>query len=89
MDSRIKTTLGVYVFLVTGVFLATVPWTPVWPRVIDALLPLPWSSWLNAAWFRGGVTALGLLDLMMALQGAGDLVRDSGGRGARPADHDL
>jgi hypothetical protein len=53
-----------------GLFLIAVPWTPVWDRVIVALLPETLGGWARSGWTRGAVSGLGALDLVTAAQEA-------------------
>ena len=73
MDPTLKNALLLYAFLVTGVFLAVAPWTPVWYEATVWLLPtrfgLPAQHWA----VRAAVSALGLLDLVAAASSAFDL----------------
>jgi len=62
-----------YGFGVVGVFLAVTPWTSLWYQAARGLAP---DSVLNAilsGWARGAVTALGLLDLAVALRIAAEM----------------
>jgi hypothetical protein len=73
LDSRIASALTVYVFLVFGVFLLVVPWTPVWSQALLNFLPAQAARWALQGWVRGIVSGLGAIDLLVALQAAGEL----------------
>ena len=55
-----------YAFAVLGLFLAVAPWTPIWSRAAILLIPTPVGAWAISGWARGLVSALGVLDLMVA-----------------------
>jgi hypothetical protein len=73
LDSRIASALTVYGFLVFGVFLLVVPWTPIWGQAMLAFLPTPAGRWALQGWVRGLVSGLGAIDLVVAFQAAGEL----------------
>ena len=83
MDSRITAALALYAFLILGVFLLVVPWTPVWHSATLLLAPTRWSQWIRGGAVRGLVSGLGALDLIVAIQLAMELWRGAqGGRGS-------
>jgi hypothetical protein len=73
VDPRLRTALRLYTFGVLGLFLLVTPWTPVWQRATTALLPTALCGWVQSGWFRGVVSAVGALDLVIALQSAVEL----------------
>jgi hypothetical protein len=77
LNSRVRQALFVYGYTVLGIFLLVAPWTPVWDQAARGLLPEPMQPWALSGWLRGGVSALGVLDLGVALQ----LGIDLSGRG--------
>jgi len=68
MESRLRSALSLYAFTVLGIFLLFAPWTPVWGKAAHALLPAALESWVQRGWLRGVVSALGALDLVVAVQ---------------------
>ena len=68
---RIRSAMILYFYGVLGMFLLTVPWTPVWDQATLAFLPTSIGGWMNSGWARGAVTGLGALDLCAAAQEAG------------------
>lgn len=84
MDSRIAAALLLYTFTVLGVFLLVAPWTPVWGQAVMALLPAALAEPLLGGWARGLASALGALDLIVAVQVAVELrerMRAGGAKG--------
>jgi hypothetical protein len=82
LDPRILSALTVYIFLVFGVFLIVVPWTPVWSHAMVGFLPETVGRWALLGWVRGIVSGLGAIDLFVAIQAAGELRdRMRGGNG--------
>jgi len=82
LDPRIISALTVYIFLVFGVFLIVVPWTPVWSHAMVSFLPEAVGRWALLGWVRGIVSGLGAIDLFVAIQAAGELrERMRGGNG--------
>ena len=77
MDSRITAALGLYAFLILGVFLLVVPWTPVWQSATLLLAPTRWGPWIRGGAARGLVSALGAVDLVVAGQLAVELWKGS------------
>jgi hypothetical protein len=73
LDSRIRSALTLYSFAVLGLFLLVAPWTPIWTRAAVLLLPTPAGVWAVSGWARGLVSALGALDLAVAMQVAREL----------------
>lgn len=83
MQSRLRSALSLYAFTVLGIFLVFAPWSPVWDQATIALLPERLSLLARAGWARGLVSALGALDLVVALQVGRELwasMRVGGGR---------
>jgi hypothetical protein len=74
MDSRILSAFALYGFLVLGAFLLVAPWTPIWQQATLVMLPTGMGSLVNSGWVRGLVSAIGALDLIVALQLAGSLL---------------
>ena len=68
MESRIRNALSFYAYGLFGIFLLVTPWTPVWEQAVRALLPVSLESWMVRGWARGTVSAVGALDLVIALQ---------------------
>lgn len=73
VDQGLRTALGVYAFAVLGVFLVVAPWTAVWTHAVHALAPGAVEAWLLSGWVRGGVSGLGALDVLVAVQLALDV----------------
>jgi len=68
LDPRIRSALVLYAFVVVGLFLAVAPWTPIWTRAAILLIPTPFGAWAISGWARGLVSALGVVDLLVAAQ---------------------
>ena len=66
MAASLRSALHLYVFGMLGIFLLAVPWTAIWDRATLAMAPTWVGAWVRSGWFRGGVSALGLLDLAVA-----------------------
>jgi len=79
LGPRIQSALRLYVFAVLGLFLVVAPWSPVWDQATMILAPTQLGTWLRSGWFRGVVSGLGSLDLLVALAEAGALLRPTGG----------
>ena len=77
--ARIGGAMGLYLFGTLGVFLLGVPWTPIWEQVTRGLLPETAGTWLSTGWARGGVSGLGVLNLLTAAKDAGTWWRDARG----------
>lgn len=77
LDSRITSALALYAFLILGVFLLVVPWTPVWQSATLLAAPTRWGPWLRGGAVRGLVSALGAVDLIVAGQLAVELWKGS------------
>ncbi len=75
MLSRIRLAFNVYVFGAVGVFLAVVPWTPVWDAAVLLFGDSPAGALFRSGWARGLITGLGVLDVAVALSDAGSLAR--------------
>jgi hypothetical protein len=60
--------MSLYAFTVLGIFLLFAPWSPVWDQATRALLPATVGAFARSGWARGLVSALGGLDLIVALQ---------------------
>jgi hypothetical protein len=75
LDARIPKALGLYAFVVLGIFLLLAPWTPIWEEATRALLPAKVQSWTGTGWVRGAISGLGALNLLVAFQVGLDLVR--------------
>jgi len=73
MDTRILSAFALYGFLVLGAFLLVAPWTPIWQQATLAIHPTSMGTLINSGWVRGLVSAIGALDLLVALQLAGGL----------------
>ncbi len=71
--SRLSAALGVYLFGGLGVFLVAVPWTAIWDEATLVFVPTAIGTWIRAGWFRGLVSGLGALDLLVAAHDAGHL----------------
>ncbi len=80
---RIGAAMSLYAFGALGVFLLTVPWTPIWEHVALGLLPQPTGAWLASGWVRGAVSGLGVLNLVTAARDAGAWWRTVRGGNAR------
>jgi len=68
VESRIRNALSFYAYALFGIFLLVTPWTPVWEQAVRTLLPTSMESWMIRGWARGMVSAVGALDLVIALQ---------------------
>lgn len=77
--SQIRAAFVLYALGLLGVFLIVSPWTPIWGVAADGLLPAEIAEWLENGWLRGMVSALGVLDLLVALQAAFELWRGEPG----------
>ena len=76
MDARIRRALLLYAFTVLGIFLVVAPWSPVWSQSAR-ILSDGWAGRLvRSGWFRGVVSGLGALDLVVALQMVRELWQD-------------
>ncbi len=75
MADRLHAALRLYLFALIGLFLLVAPWTPVWDQATLPLAPIELGVWLRSGWFRGIVSAVGALDLMVAIGEAGGLWR--------------
>ncbi len=75
----LKSSVTLYIFLVLGVFLAVAPWTPVWYEATVLLLPTRFGAPAQSGWVRGLVSAIGVLDLLVAGSAALDLIRPRSG----------
>lgn len=85
MDTRILSAFALYSFLILGAFLLVAPWTPIWEQATLSLLPTAIGEWAASGWIRGMVSAIGALDLVVAVQlAAGVLGRSRPDSGARP-----
>jgi hypothetical protein len=73
--SRLGAALSLYAFAVLGLFLLVTPWTAVWEQATLALVPEAARGWVLSGWFRGGISGLGLADLVVASQAGRDLWR--------------
>jgi len=73
LESRIRTALWLYAFGAIGLFLLVAPWTAVWTQAVAGLLPSRIGRMALLGWVRGGVSGLGALDLVVALQVAREL----------------
>jgi hypothetical protein len=74
LTDRIRPALRIYVFGVLGAFLATAPWTAVWDEGTFFLVSSS-AAWVRSGWFRGAVSGLGILDLVVAAREAALLWR--------------
>lgn len=86
IDNRILKALGIYAFGVLGVFLVVSPWTGLWRTAVTVLLPTEAGPLMAGGWIRGVVSGLGVVDLMMAGQMAGELWRQMRGGPVDPED---
>ncbi len=66
MDLRLRGAMRLYLFLAFGVFLVSVPWSPIWDRTTLLLSATPVGPWVLGGAVRGAVSALGFLDLLVA-----------------------
>jgi hypothetical protein len=71
--AAIRKALTLYGFGVLGVFLTVTPWTSLWYQAARGLAPEPLLNAVLSGWARGAVTAVGLLDLTVALRIAGEM----------------
>ena len=71
--STLRMALRVYAFGVFGVFLLGAPWTSLWSQAMAVWVPERYLPFILSGWARGMVTALGLLDLIVAAQMASEL----------------
>ena len=68
VDARIRRAMLLYAFTVLGIFLLVAPWSPVWEQATNVIDPGRIAHWARSGSFRGIVSALGALDLLVALQ---------------------
>ena len=80
VDSTLKNSIVLYVFLVLGLFLAVAPWTPVWYEATVLLLSTRFGAVAQQGWVRGLVSAIGILDLLVAGSAALDLAGRAAGK---------
>jgi hypothetical protein len=73
--SRLGVALSLYAFAVLGLFLLVTPWTAVWEQASLALVPEGAREFVLSGWCRGGVSGLGLADLVVATQAGRELWR--------------
>jgi len=83
LNRTLKISIVLYVFLVLGAFLAVAPWTPVWYEATVLLLPTRFGAPAQQGWVRGLVSAVGVLDLLVAAGAAIDLARCASARPPR------
>ena len=67
MDVLLKRSLALYTFLALGCFLAVAPWTPLWSEATILLMPTRFGVSAQSPFLRAGVSAIGLLDLGVAI----------------------
>jgi len=67
---RLQIAINLYTFSVLGIFLAAVPWTPMWEQATLAFGSDVLCAWVRSGWARGAVSGLGALDLLVAAQEA-------------------
>lgn len=70
MGLRIQISLSLYIFMVLGMFLLAVPWSPVWERATLVFIPTILGGWVRSDWVRGVVSGLGALNLLAAARDA-------------------
>lgn len=68
MSRVLAASFAAYAYLALGVFLAVTPWTPLWELATEPSVLEPVRGWLQAGWMRGGVSALGALNLWAAVR---------------------
>ena len=76
VDARIRRALLLYAFTVLGIFLLVAPWSPVWEQATHVIDSVAIARWARSGWLRGLVSALGALDLWVALQMVRELWAD-------------
>jgi hypothetical protein len=59
--------LFIFVCIELGLFLIIYPWSQYWERNYFAGLPGVWATVWRSPYFRGAVSGVGLLDLLLAL----------------------
>jgi hypothetical protein len=89
VDSTLKNSILLYVFLVLGTFLAVAPWTPVWYEATVLLLPTGLGPQVQQGWLRGLISAIGILDLLAAASAGMDLARPDAGENADRGGNDV
>ena len=67
VDVLLKRSLALYTFLALGCFLAVAPWTPLWQEATILLLPTRFGVPAQGPYLRAVVSAIGVLDLWVAL----------------------
>lgn len=75
METRVRSALNVYLYLVLGVFLVAVPWSSIWDQAVLLVAPGPVGALFESGWLRGTVSGIGLLDLVIAVREARALRR--------------
>ncbi len=70
MDPRLSHAARLYFFFIFGAFLLVSPWSLIWEHMVVSLSPSALTGVLRSGWVRGGVSGLGLLDLLLAVRQA-------------------
>lgn len=68
MDDRVRSALTIYIFGALGVFLVVAPWSALWDHGTWFLLASSAAPYVRSGTFRGLVSALGILDLAVAVR---------------------
>jgi hypothetical protein len=70
LDPRLSQATRLYFFFIFGAFLLVSPWSLIWDHMVVSLSPSGGAGVLRSGWVRGGVSGLGLLDLLLAVRQA-------------------
>jgi len=68
LDPRLRHAAQLYFFFIFGVFLLVAPWSLIWDHMVVSIYPSGMAAILRSGWVRGGVSGLGVLDLILAVR---------------------
>jgi hypothetical protein len=74
LDPRLRHAAQLYFFFIFGVFLVVAPWSMIWDHMAVSIYPPGVAGILRTGWVRGGISGLGLLDILLAVRQTGLLV---------------